>query len=92
MTALDASSELSGIATVMKEGNDCNAICQHIMDLGVWTEEFSPGTSRLQRKSGTRWGLLSLESEQTTRHCASYQHLSEVICYLWKPLLHFLHS
>lgn len=46
-TALDASSELSGNAAVMKEGNDGNAICQH-MDLGVWTEEFSPGTSGLQ--------------------------------------------
>lgn len=91
MTALGASSERSGIAAVMKEGNDGNAICQHL-DLGVWTEEFLPGTSRLQRKSGIRWGLLSLKSEQTTRHYASYQHLSEVICYLWKPLLHFLHS
>lgn len=47
MTALDASSELSGIAVVMKETNDGNAICQHT-DLGVWTEESLPGASGLQ--------------------------------------------
>lgn len=44
MSALDASSELSGVTTAMKETNDSNAICQH-MDLG---EESSPGTSGLQ--------------------------------------------
>lgn len=84
MTALDASSELPGIATVIKEGNDGNAICQH-MDLG---EESSPGSSGQNESLRQDGG----ESEQSTRHCVSHQHLSEVIRYLWKPMLHFLHS
>lgn len=36
MTALGASSELSGITTVTKEGNDANAICQPMVQVFGW--------------------------------------------------------
>lgn len=71
MTALDASSELPGIATVIKEGNDGNAICQH-MDLG---EESSPGSSG-QNESLRQDGVFCHWSQSSQLDIVSHTSIS----------------
>lgn len=71
MTALDASSELSGIATVIKEGNDGNAICQH-MDLD---EESSPGSSG-QNESLRQDGVFCHWSQSSQLDIVSHTSIS----------------